>query len=45
MAAYSLQSDADCQNAFHEVMQKITLAGLFIFLFAGKFGKGRARQL
>jgi len=28
MAAYSIQSDADYQNALHEVMQKITLAGL-----------------
>ena len=28
MAAYALQSDADYQNALHEVMQKIALAGL-----------------
>lgn len=28
MASYSIQSDADYQNALHEVMQKIALAGL-----------------
>ncbi len=28
LAAYKIQSDADYQNALHEVMQKITLAGL-----------------
>ncbi|MEI6646761.1 MAG: nucleotidyl transferase AbiEii/AbiGii toxin family protein [bacterium] len=28
MSAYSLQSDTDYQNALHEVMQKIALAGL-----------------
>ncbi len=28
MSAYAIQSDADYQNALHEVMQKIALAGL-----------------
>jgi hypothetical protein len=45
MAAYPIQSDADYKNALHEVMQKIDLKALFIFLFTGKFGKGFTRSL